>query len=50
VFAVDGALMVVDGQRVGRIVGDGIEWLAKAIPTPPQDGRRHSLRSSRAPS
>ena len=38
VFAIDGAVLVVDGQRIGRIVGDGIEWLTKTIPTPPLDG------------
>jgi hypothetical protein len=31
-FAVEGALVVVDGNRVGRIVGEGIEWIGK-IPT-----------------
>src|SRR4051794_25353026 len=38
VYAVEGALLVVDGLRVGRIVGDGIEWLPKTIPTPPNNG------------
>jgi hypothetical protein len=38
VFAVEGATMVVDDQRIGRIVGGGIEWLPKTIPTPPLDG------------
>jgi hypothetical protein len=28
-FAVEGALMVVEGIRVGRIAGDGIEWVGK---------------------
>lgn len=32
VFGVDGAVLVTHGQRVGRIVGDGIEWLKEAIP------------------
>jgi hypothetical protein len=30
--AVDGALMVVDGTRVGRVVGDGVEWVEQKIP------------------
>jgi len=38
VYAVEGAVLAVDGLRVGRIVGDGIEWLPKTIPTPPNDG------------
>lgn len=38
VYAVEGAVLAVDGLRVGRIVGDGIEWLPKTIPTPPADG------------
>src|SRR5262245_9038513 len=29
IFAIEGGLMVVDGQRVGRIVGDGVEWVGK---------------------
>ena len=35
VYAVEGALLAVDGLRVGRIVGDGIAWLPKSIPAPP---------------
>lgn len=31
-YAVEGALMVVDDFRVGRIVGESIEWLPKKIP------------------
>src|SRR5690242_19357548 len=29
VFAIDGALMVVDGQRVGRVAGEGVEWVGR---------------------
>ena len=32
VYAVEGALMVVEGRKVGRIAKGEIEWLAKAIP------------------
>jgi len=38
VFAVEGAVVVVDGRRIGRIVGDGIEWLAETLPNPAYDG------------
>jgi hypothetical protein len=31
-FAVEGALMAVEGPRVGRIVGEGIEWATQQIP------------------
>ena len=31
-FAIEGALMVLQGLRVGRIVGDKIEWLEKTVP------------------
>jgi hypothetical protein len=32
VFAVEGAIMVVDGFRVGRVVDDGVEWIKKTVP------------------
>jgi len=31
-FAIEGALMVVDELRIGRIVDDRIEWLDKTVP------------------
>jgi hypothetical protein len=32
VYGVEGAIMVVEDVRVGRVVGEGIEWLKKTIP------------------
>nr|AYM54140.1 hypothetical protein [Chondromyces catenulatus] len=32
IYAIEGALMVVEGLRVGRIEGDRIEWIDKTIP------------------
>ncbi|MDI1444035.1 hypothetical protein [Polyangium sp. 6x1] len=32
VFGVEGAIVVTHKQRVGRIVGDGVEWLKETIP------------------
>jgi hypothetical protein len=31
-FAIEGALMVVEGQRIGQIVGEHIEWVTQKIP------------------
>src|SRR5690606_7730743 len=31
-FAIEGALLVVEGLRIGRVVGDRVEWLAKTVP------------------
>ncbi|UQA57279.1 hypothetical protein [Polyangium aurulentum] len=31
-FEIEGALVVVQGLRVGRIVDDGVEWLDKTVP------------------
>jgi hypothetical protein len=43
-YAIDGALVVVDDQRVGRIVDDGIEWSTGKIPPDGAYGR-HSITS-----
>src|SRR5262245_44728620 len=29
IFPVEGALLVAEGQRVGRIAGDTVEWIGK---------------------
>jgi hypothetical protein len=35
VFAIEGGLVVADGPRIGRIAGDGIEWIGKVPKTTP---------------
>jgi hypothetical protein len=38
VYAIEGALVVVEGPRVGRVVGDGVEWIGKIPKTTPHVG------------
>lgn len=38
VYAVDGAIMVVDEFRVGRVVGENVEWIGKIPPEYPGFG------------
>lgn len=50
-YAIDGALLVTEGLRVGRLLGEGIEWLDKTVPDlgPAVGGSRINGLSGRWP-